>query len=391
LKLTPTLKTSLIVSVVVSIVAAAAYVYWPKSSKAESRFVTEKVERGPLTQSVAANGTLNPVILVNVGSQVSGIVKTINADFNDQVKAGQILLELDPALFRAQMQQSSANVESARATLELAQVNESRMRGLYAQEFASKQELDAAVQALKAAKAQLALSEAQALRDRTNLAYTIIRSPVSGTVVSRQIDVGQTVAASFTAPVLFQIANDLSKMQINSNFAEADIGNIKPEQTANFSVDAFPGQQFKGKVRQVRLNPTTLQNVVTYNVVIDVDNPGNKLLPGMTAYVSVITAQKQEVLKVPNGALRFRPSKDLLTKKDGEQRERKPPPPGTLRGSVVVVLGTEMKQVSVLLGASDGKFTEVVEGDLKENDATVVEDRQSGSSTSNRPAPPIRL
>jgi len=277
---------------IVALALAAVYWWWPKHPQIDNRFVIEKIERGALTQSVAANGTLNPVVLVNVGSQISGIVKSINADFNDQVQAGQILLALDPSLSKAQVQQSAASVASARASLELALANEKRMRDLLAQEFAAKQDLDTAVQALKAAKAQLSLTEAQAARDRTNLEYTVIRSPVSGIVVSRQIDVGQTVAASFTAPVLFQIAKDLSKMQINSNFAEADIGNIRPGQVANFTVDAFPGQPFSGKVRQVRLNPTTLQNVVTYNVVIDVDNPGNRLLPGMTAYVSVVTAQK---------------------------------------------------------------------------------------------------
>lgn len=388
MKLSLNVKAFLTITVV-GIALASAY-WWPKNPKTENRFVTENVERGALTQSVAANGTLNPVVLVNVGSQVSGIVKSIRADFNDHVQAGEILLALDPTLSRAQVQQTRASVESARASVELAQANEKRMRGLYAQEFAAKQDLDTAIQALKAAQAQLALAEAQALRDRTNLDYTVIRSPVSGIVVSRQIDVGQTVAASFTAPVLFQIAKDLSKMQINSNFAEADIGNIKPELVANFSVDAFPGQQFKGKVRQVRLNPTTLQNVVTYNVVIDVDNPGNRLLPGMTAYVNVVTAQKQDVMKVPNAALRFRPSATLLPKRDGEKRERKLLQPGTLRGSVVVFANNAVKAVPLVLGVSDGKFTEVIEGDLKAGDRVVVEDNQS-TPTTNRPAPPIRL
>lgn len=372
------------------LILVSSFWWWPKQGKIDNRFATEKIERGALTQSVAANGTLNPVVLVNVGSQISGIVKSINADFNDQVKAGQILLALDPSLSQAQVQQSAASVASARASLDLALANEKRMRDLFAQEFAAKQDLQTAVQALKAAQAQLALTEAQALRDRTNLDYTVIRSPVSGIVVSRQIDVGQTVAASFTAPVLFQIAKDLTKMQINSNFAEADIGNIRPEQVANFTVDAFPGQPFSGKVRQVRLNPTTLQNVVTYNVVIDVDNLGNRLLPGMTAYVNVVTAQKTDILKVPNAALRFRPATGLMPKRDTEKRERKSSPPGTLRGSVMRLIKGELKSVPLLLGSSDGKFTEVIEGELKAGDAVVVEDLQAAGNTVKN-TPPIRL
>ncbi|MBI5919141.1 MAG: efflux RND transporter periplasmic adaptor subunit [Nitrosomonadales bacterium] len=376
------------------IVALAAVGWWllPKTGSSANRYTTEAIERGNITQVVSANGTLNPVTLVSVGSQVSGIVKRIHADFNDHVRAGQVLLELDPALNEAQVQQTAASVESARAALELAQLNEARMRGLYAQEYATKLELDTAVQALKAAKAQLALAQAQAMRDRTNLSYTEIRSPVSGVVVSRQIDVGQTVAASFQAPVLFQIAQDLSKMQINSSFAEADIGGIRSGQPASFTVDAFPGRQFSGKVRQVRLNPTTLQNVVTYNVVIDVANPDNLLLPGMTAYVGVVTAERSEVLKVPNAALRFRPENGERPKKDGAPKKGLPPQPGTLRGSLYVLEAGKLKQVPLLLGASDSKYSEIVKGELKAGDAVVVEDTQSGKSADSKaPAPPIRL
>lgn len=390
--LSPAAKKILIASTLLGIVAVAVWLL-PKSTSASQRYLTEAVERGALTQTVSANGTLNPVTLVSVGSQVSGIVKNIHADFNDHVTAGQVLLELDPALVQAQAQQSAASVASARASLDLAQANEARIRSLYTQEYASKQELETAVQALKAAGAQLALTEAQAARDRTNLGYTQIRSPVSGVVVSRQIDVGQTVAASFQAPVLFQIAQDLSKMQINSSFAEADIGNIRAGQAASFTVDAFPGRQFKGLVRQVRLNPTTQQNVVTYNVVIDVDNPDSLLLPGMTAYVGVVTAEKTEVLKVPNAALRFRPEgAERANRKNGAQKKGLPLQPGTLRGSVYMLDGEKLKQVPLLVGASDGKFSVVVEGELKAGDAVVVEDTQPDKSAkSNASAPPIRL
>ena len=287
---------------------ALAWWLMPKKAAPESRYVTAALERGDITQTVAANGTLNPVKLVSVGSQISGIVYKLYVDFNDRVKAGQVLLELDPALTRAQLQQSEANLASAQASLELAQANEERMRSLYAQEYVSRLELDQAVQALKAAQAQVALVQAQVARDRTNLNFTVIRSPVSGVVVSRQVDLGQTVAASLSAPTLFQIAQDLGKMQIDSNYAEADVGNIRVGQPVNFHVDAFPNRNFSGTVKQIRLNPTTQQNVVTYDVVVAVDNPELLLMPGMTAYVNITLAKREAALLVPNAALRFRPS-----------------------------------------------------------------------------------
>ncbi|MDO8413381.1 MAG: efflux RND transporter periplasmic adaptor subunit, partial [Gallionellaceae bacterium] len=245
-------KKSLLALLVLAILGAIVWWLMPKKLAAENRYVTTPVDRGAIIQSVAANGTLNPVRLVSVGSQVSGIVKKLYADFNDHVSAGQILLELDPALTQAQVQQSEANVSSANASLELAQANATRMRSLFAQEYVSRQELDQAEQALKLAQAQLAVAQAQASRDRTNLQNTVIRSPVSGVIVSREIDLGQTVAASFQAPVLFKIAQDLSKMQIDSSYAEADVGSIRAGQPASFRVDAFPDRNFSGVVRQVR-------------------------------------------------------------------------------------------------------------------------------------------
>ncbi len=292
------------------LLVAAAVVWWlmPKKASAEARYSTAALERGAITQSVSANGTLNPVVLVSVGSQVSGIVSKLHADFNDQVKAGQVLLELDPTLNRAQLQQSEANVASAQASLELAQANETRARGLFEKEYVTRQDLETSVQALKVAQAQLNVAKAQVVRDRSNLDNTVIRSPVSGVVVSRMVDVGQTVAASLQSPTLFQIARDLSHMQIDTSYAEADVGNIRVGQQATFRVDAFPNRTFQGEVRQVRLNPTTLQNVVTYDVVVSVENPDQMLMPGMTAYVNIVVAQRKDVLMVPNAALRFRPA-----------------------------------------------------------------------------------
>jgi len=301
--------------------AAVVWLLMPTKASAEGRYTTVALEHGAITQSVAANGTLNPVVLVSVGSQVSGIVHKLHADFNGKVKAGQVLLELDPTLTRAQLQQSEANLASAQASLDLAQANEERARGLYAQEYVTRQDLDVAVQALKAAKAQFAVVQAQVVRDRRNLDNTVIRSPVSGVVVSREVDVGQTVAASLQSPVLFKIAQDLSHMQIDTSYAEADIGNIRVGQQATFRVDAFPNRTFRGEVKQVRLNPTTQQNVVTYDVVVSVDNLDQALMPGMTAYVSILVAQRQNVLLVPNAALRFRPA-DVAKSGNGRDRPK---------------------------------------------------------------------
>src|SRR5438046_2280164 len=270
-------------------VALAVYVGLRTASShaAAERYRTEVVRLGEITQTVSANGTLNPVVLVRVGTQVSGTVSKLHADFNDRVHEGEVLVELDDRLFRAQVHESEAKVGDARAALGLAGANEARMRQLHRQGFISQQELDQVEEAAKAARAQLALAQAQLEKDRTNLAYTVIRSPVSGVVVDRQVDVGQTVAASFQTPTLFLIAQDLSRMQIDTSFAEADIGSIRVGQPVHFKVDAFPDRSFQGTVKLIRLNPVTQQNVVTYDVVVAVDNPDEILLPGMTAYANI--------------------------------------------------------------------------------------------------------
>lgn len=374
------IKKVLLVLLFLGVLGAGAWWLMPQKIPAEDRYVTITVERGPIIQTVSANGTLNPVKLVSVGSQVSGIVKKLYADFNDHVKAGQVLLELDPALSQAQAQQSSANVSIAKAALELARANEARMKTLYEQEYVSRQEMDQAIQALKSAEAQLAVAEAQAKRDRANLAYTVIRSPVSGVVVSREVDIGQTVAASFQAPTLFKIAQDLSKMQIDSSYAEADVGSIHAGQQATFRVDAFPDRMFKGEVKQVRLNPTTQQNVVTYNVVIAVDNGDKVLMPGMTAYVSIIVAERKSALLVPNAALRFRPG-DMKPYGSGkpqggkEWRGKEKSVAEHARMGTVYVLEQGMpKAVRLGVGITDNRHTEMLGNELKEGMAVVVED-----------------
>ncbi len=280
----------------------SASLYWLKpwdSSKTSPDFRTEKIIKGDIVKTISANGTLNPVVLVNVGTQISGVINKLNVDFNDRVEKDQVLAEIDPSLINAQLAQSGAAVASAQAALKLAQVNEKRYRALYAQDYVAKIELDQAVQTLAATKSQLESALGVLRRDQTNHNYTIIKSPVSGVVVSRSIDVGQTVAASFQTPTLFTIAQNLKKMQIDSSVAEADVGGVRIGQTVNFTVDAYPDKIFQGKVRRIRLDSKILQNVVTYDVVIDVDNPDEILLPGMTAFVTIVLAENNDRLKLP--------------------------------------------------------------------------------------------
>ncbi len=359
----------------------------------EQRYKTHALAKGDVTQTVSANGTLNPVTLVSVGTQVSGTVKKLHVDFNDQVKAGQILAELDDAIYSAQVRQSDAGMASAQASLQLARSNETRMKSLFKEEYVSRQELDQAVQAREAAEAQARLTRAQNDRDRANLGYSVIRSPVSGVVVDRSIDVGQTVAASFQTPTLFKIAQDLTQMQIYTTFAEADIGAIRVDQPVRFNVDAFPNRSFSGKVKQVRLNPTTQQNVVTYNVVVAVENPEQILLPGMTAYVSIVVAQKKAALLVPNTALRFKPAETDKVEKAGEKADGEagksangsrpggqPGAGGEKRekrrdagsGTVHVLSEGQLKPMKISTGITDARFTEVVGGELKEGDRVIT-------------------
>jgi len=360
----------------------------------EQRYKLLPLEKGDVTQTVSANGTLNPVVLVSVGTQVSGTVKKLYVDFNDHVKKGQALLELDDALVSATERQSAASVANAQATLELAQANEARSKQLFAQEYVSKQEFDQSRQALKSAQAQLALARAQNERDRANLNFTVIRSPVDGVVIDRVVDLGQTVAASFQTPVLIKIAQDLSEMRIDTSFAEADIGNLREGQKAKFTVDAFPNRNFTGDVQQIRLNPTNQQNVVTYNVRINVANPEQVLLPGMTAYVNIAVLQRNDVLLVPNAALRFKPADAAGKKSENGAKaastaamptgsdgggDRKGKKRDGQSGTVYVLAGEEIKPVSVQLGITDNRNTEIVGGDLQAGDRVITGENNNGN------------
>jgi len=301
----------------------------------KQKFRLVKVERGEVDLVVTATGTINPVINVLVGSQVSGTIKALYADYNSQVKEGQVIAQIDPALFQAQVDQAKANLLNAQANLLNAQANLvkaevavvdakrnlDRNKPLLERQVIAQATLDTvqvnydtAVAQIEVAKAQVDSSKAQVEQAKaalelaeTNLRYATIRSPVNGTVVSRNVDVGQTVAASLQAPTIFTIAKDLTKMQVDTNVSEADVGRITVGQDATFTVDAYPGRIFRGKVSEIRIAPIIVQNVVTYDVVILVDNKGLKLKPGMTANVSVMIAHRERVLKIPNAALRFQP------------------------------------------------------------------------------------
>jgi len=366
-------------------IAFAGYSYWRQATDKplEQRYQMEEVTSGDITQTVTANGALNPVKLVNVGTQVSGTVKQLYADFNSQVKAGQVLLELDPTTFQAAVEQSSGNVANAEASLKLAKANEQRMHELFGLEYVSRQELDQAVQAREGAQALVQTARGQLMRDRANLNYSIIRSPVSGVVVSRQVDLGQTVAASFQTPTLFQIAQDLTRMQIDTNVAEADIGKIELGQTARFTVDAFSGQRFTGKVHQIRINPINQQNVITYDVVVAVDNPERKLMPGMTAYVNFIIQERTGALLVPNAALRFRPAESRegkrVVKRDRSNKSRTP--------TVYVIRDNKLAALAVKTGITDGRYTEVLEGELKAGDHVIAEDSQTEQKAGGSQSP----
>lgn len=359
-------------------ISGAGYALWKKmpAEQPPQKFKTEKIERGDVVQTITANGTLNPVVVINIGTQISGTIQKLHVNFNDQVTAGQILAELDPSLLSATLKQSQANLASVEANSRLARTKEARARKLVALGFVVQSQLDEAVEVLDAAKAQVKVVKAQIERDEANLRYSTIRSPISGIVIARPVDIGQTVAASFQTPTLFQIAQDLKVMQIDTSIAEADIGKIKLQQEVSFSVDTFPDKNFSGKVKQIRLNPTIQQNVVTYNVVIAADNSEGTLLPGMTAHVQINTQQHTQVLRVPNAALRYKPSDAELVNKDSSPKLYK-------------VIQGKPASFNVKLGIADNLYTEIVSGDLKEGDQVIT--RELGARKGQGDQGPFRF
>ncbi|HEX7880673.1 MAG TPA: efflux RND transporter periplasmic adaptor subunit, partial [Candidatus Eisenbacteria bacterium] len=293
-------------TLVVALLAAGGwYATRPRTKAPEYR--TAVVDRGTIAAQITATGTVKPVTMVQVGSQVSGTIQSLHADFNSTVRKGQVVAQLDPSLFRTQLAQNEANLDRARVNVKDAERTFARSKELLARNLIPQAEVDAAEAAVDRFKAEVSQARATVEQSRVNLEHTTIQSPIDGVVVSRSVDVGQTVAASLSAPVLFEIANDLSAMQVEASIDEADIGQIKAGQPATFTVDAFPDEKFTGVVSQTRLQPITVQNVVTYTTVIAVGNPDLKLRPGMTANVSVETDRREDVLRVPAGALTFKP------------------------------------------------------------------------------------
>lgn len=383
------MKRIFIVIGIIVLLAAGGFFLWKKDNNVP-KFKTEKVVRGDITEAVTATGTVNAVTTVLVGTQVSGTVKKIHADFNSPVKNGQLIAEIDPATFEAQLEQARANVQNARANYEKAEATladskrtMTRNKELFSKGYIPKSDLDAAetnaetsAAQVSAARALIAQAVAASKISETNLRYTKIISPVDGTVISRNVDVGQTVAASFQTPTLFTIAQDLTKMQIDTNVDESDIGRIKLGQNVDFMVDAFPDVTFKGAVAQVRSAPITVQNVVTYDVVVKVANPELKLKPGMTANVSIIIAVKKDAVKVPNAALRFKPS------------DKGKAPSGKKGQTVYIVENEKPKRISVTAGTSDGNFTEIVTGEIREGQEVILEALGAKDSKSQAARPP---
>ena len=381
--------------------------------KKEEQYRTEKVDRGTVTMTVTATGTLSAVTTVQVGSQVSGVIARLYADFNSEVKKGQMLAELDPTPFQAQVEQRRADVTQAEVQAQDAKIKYDRQRRLVEQGLAAQADLDSAKAQYDSMRAQVQQSRAALSQSTTNLQYTRIESPTDGIVVDKQYEVGQTVAASFQAPTLFQIAQDLTKMQVQADVDQSDIGRIAVGQVARFNVDAYPEDEFRGKIAQIRFNAQVNQNVVTYPVIIEVANNEGKLRPKMTANVNIDVASVQDVLRVPNAALRFRPPTDPNDKSksasggsggDPMARAGQPGggglagaarqfPGGRGKGAgarpqtVYLLAGAEkeakLTPVQIRTGISDGRFTQVMSGELKPGDQVVV-----GIATSKVEGPP---
>ena len=404
--------------VAVAVVAGGA-IAMTRSRDEAPKWRTAQVGYGDIRQRISATGILNPVVSVNVGSQVSGTISALYADFNTQVKQGQAIAQIEPSLFQAQLENDQAGLRAAIAKTEDAKRQMDRGKRLYDDKLTAEQDYQTLVTTYQQAVGNQASAQAAVDRDKTNLGYCTIKAPVSGTVISRAVDVGQTVAASFSTPNLFVIGKDLTKMQVLATIDEADIGGVKEGQPAMFTVDAFPDQQFRGAVGQVRLQPTTTNNVVTYTVVVNVPNDDLKLLPGMTANITIMTAHESHVLRVPNAALRFNPAA-FLPESDKAPAQQRPGQgqgpqgqrPGGGNGPGAGAGGWQgkrdagkvmkrddhvwtldaagkPKQVPVTLGISDGQFTEVSGDGISEGMAVLVGVEDTAKKAATGGAAPI--
>jgi HlyD family secretion protein len=348
-------------------------VVWLRSEK-NPQYRTAPVERGEIMSTVSASGTLNAVTTVQVGSQISGKIKHLYADFNSRVEKGQLIARIDPDTFEAKVNQAKADVDSARVALKDAKIKRDSRAALFQEGGISQEERDSAQASYDSAAAKLEAALSALRAAQVDLDRTYIYAPVNGVVIARNVDVGQTVAASLQAPTLFLIAEDLNKMQVDTNVDEADISRIRVDQQANFTVDAFPGEVFEGQVVQIRQAPIVQQNVVTYNVVVAVVNPDLKLKPGLTANVKILVDTRANALRIPNAALRFRPPSP-----NGEPLAAQEKTRGA--SQIWILDGGQLRGVGVKLGLSDENFIEVLEGDLKEGQLVVV---GSGTRDSSR-------
>lgn len=417
--------------ILVLVLAGAGFGIWrwrAHSATPEISYRSASVERRKITARVTASGTLQATVTVQVGAQVSGRIAKLNADFNSTVKKGELIAKIDPQLFIAAVEREKANYASAKAGVTRAEAQQKdaelvlkRAKSLNDQGLASAAELQTAETAVSVAVAQTevaraALQQASAAlhQAQVNLSYTDIVSPIDGTVISRSVDVGQTVAASLQAPVLFTIAEDLKKMQVHTSVAEGDVGRLQPGMETWFTVDAFPGQRFKGKIAQIRNAAQTVQNVVTYDAVIEVMNDDLRLRPGMTATTTIVFAEKHDVLAVPNAAMRFKPPSEVASAiasasapaaslsvtaagsdppaARSSWKGRKSGAPGEAPERTIYVLrGGRPEAVEIKTGLSDGTVTEVVSGELKEGDSVILEANVGGKTAGSAGGPPPRM
>ena len=354
-----------------------------KRNSAVTHYETAPVSRGKIVQHVTASGTLSAVVSVDVGSQVSGKISALYVDFNSLVKKGDLVAEIDPTVYQAALSQAGGELASAKADVTLKQQNLKRKQALVPLKAAPQSDLDQATADLEQSEASVVIKQAALDSAQANLGYCKITAPVDGIVISRDIDLGQTVNAAMSTPVLFTVAQDITKMNIKADVSEADIGQVRNSQPVDFNVDAFPDDVFHGTVTQVRKSPTTTQNVVTYQVIISVDNPGQKLFPGMTADVSILVAERENALKIPNMALRFTPP-------DGAKFEQNPPASLERNQRLIYSPGADpakLKPLVVKAGITDGVNTEVLDG-LADGSAVVTSSSSGMTAGSGFGGPP---
>jgi HlyD family secretion protein len=421
------LQRKLLWAILLGLVAALVLWRCTRSDEAAPKYVTDAVARGDVISRVSASGSLSAVVTVEVGSQVSGRIQALYADFNSVVKKGQRIAKIDPALFEAAVAQAAANVTAARGNLARleAQAEEAerlarRAAQLFETRIVAENDRDASASTALAARAavqqgrgQLAQSQAALYQSETNLRYTDILAPTDGIVISRAVNVGQTVAASLSAPVIFTIAQDLRAMEVHTSIAESDIGRLRAGMDASFTVDAYPTERFRGRIREIRNAPQVVQNVVTYDAVIDVENAELKLKPGMTATVNIVSERRDGVLRVPNAALRFRPdalaarpagaggasraggaagsSGSMAAGAAGGPSARERPDRDPALRSIYVLVDKESVRREVKVGLSDGGFTEVTGGELREGDLVITGIEGQSGGSGGRPGGPPRM